>query len=85
MFVVSVWLFCPIANANAQGPPDVDAKEFKFQYAAKFVCGTNPGATDRVVPGLYATAINIHNPSAKDAILFKKVALTFPPPQQQAG
>ena len=57
----------------------------KFQYAAKFVCGTNPAKTFRVVPGTYATAINIHNPNSKRVRFTKKVALTFPPAEQAPG
>ncbi len=59
--------------------------EAKFQYAAKFVCGTNPAKTFRVVPGTYATAINIHNPNSKRVRFTKKVALTFPPAEQAPG
>jgi hypothetical protein len=45
---------------------------FKFEYAAKFVCGlavpspgTVPG-TLPVAPGYYYTAINVHNPSTTE-------------------
>ena len=57
----------------------------KFQYAAKFVCGTNPGEIVRVVPGTYATAINIHNPQSRPVAIRKKLALTFPPAGQAPG
>ncbi len=70
--------FLTAEDARAQG-------NSKFSYAAKFVCGFNPQKTDRIVPGLYATAINIHNPSNKSITFRKKVALTFPPPEQRAG
>ena len=39
---------------------------FKFEYAAKFVCGLATGGaagTLPVAPGYYYTAINVHNPS----------------------
>jgi hypothetical protein len=41
---------------------------FKFEYAAKYVCGlaTTPAATAGtlpVAPGYYYTAVNVHNPS----------------------
>jgi hypothetical protein len=45
---------------------------FKFEYAAKFVCGLSalaPGAvpgTLPVAPGYYYTAVNVHNPSTTD-------------------
>ena len=44
-----------------------------FQYATKFVCG-KPGA-DELAAGLYFTAINVHNPTARDVRLRKKVAI----------
>jgi hypothetical protein len=47
-----------------------------LQYAAKFVCGKSPGEV--VVPGLYATAINVHNPSYVDARFRVKVAVGLP-------
>ena len=62
-----------------------DEAKFKFRYAAKFVCGPNPGATERVLPGDYATAVNIHNPNNKSIVLRKKIALTFPPAVQAPG
>ena len=58
--------------------PAVAAADEAFQYAAKFVCGTNTGATDRIQPGNYSTAINIHNPNSREVRFRKKVALTFP-------
>jgi hypothetical protein len=44
-----------------------------FQYAAKFVCG-KPGA-DELAPGVYFTAINVHNPTERDVAFRKKVAI----------
>jgi hypothetical protein len=44
-----------------------------FQYAAKFVCG-KPSA-DEVAPGVYFTAINVHNPTERDVVFRKKVAI----------
>ena len=39
---------------------------YKFQYAAKFICTANiPNTSQRTesfVPGIYQTAVNIHNP-----------------------
>ena len=57
----------------------------KFQYAAKFICGVNDGAIERILPGQYSTAINIHNPDKIGANFRKKIALTFPPAKQQPG
>jgi len=51
---------------------------FKFEYAAKFVCGlatmaagTIPG-TLPVAPGQYYTAINVHNPSTTEVNQIQK-------------
>jgi hypothetical protein len=47
-----------------------------FQYAVKFICGKSEG--DVAAPGIYFTAINVHNPT-DDAVGFrKKVAVAFP-------
>ena len=37
-----------------------------FQYAAKVVCGTSAGEV--VAPGVYFTAINVHNPEHKASV-----------------
>jgi hypothetical protein len=44
---------------------------YKFEYAAKFVCGLaaasgTAAGTLPVAPGYYYTAINVHNPSTTD-------------------
>ena len=48
---------------------------FKFQYAAKVVCTSDiPGTSQTsaaVLPGIYETAVNIHNPN-DDTIKFRK-------------
>jgi hypothetical protein len=44
-----------------------------FEYAAKFVCG-KPDA-DELAPGVYFTAINVHNPTERVVKLRKKVAI----------
>ncbi len=64
---------------------DSDNSNKKYRYAAKFVCGFNEQATARVIPGYYATAVNIHNPSYKYVDMTKKIALTFPPAEQAPG
>ena len=50
-----------------------------FQYAAKFVCLTNirgtSAATTTVLPGAYATVVNIHNPNSEAVGLRKKIAV----------
>ena len=69
-------------------PADNDFPGFtniRIQYAAQFTCGSNPTATPRVLPGQYATSVNILNPKESPAVFRKRVALTFPPPTQEAG
>src|SRR5262249_11664421 len=47
------------------------APGFAFQYAVKFLCTSNiPGTsqtTTSLLPGTYATVVNIHNPNSKPA------------------
>src|SRR5690242_6643669 len=51
----------------------------RYQYAAKFVCGTAGENPLQVVKGTYATAMNVHNPSLnQNATFIKKVAVAFP-------
>ena len=51
---------------------------YKFQYAVKFICTSNiPGTsqtTDAFLPGIYQTAVNIHNPQTKKIKFRKKIA-----------
>ncbi len=58
--------------------------ETKFEYAVKFVCG-DATPTLSVIPGLYATSINIYNPNDRDVELNKNIALTFPSEALVAG
>ena len=55
------------------------AVRYRFQYAAKFLCTANiPGTsqtTTALLPGVYQTAVNIHNPQRKTVELRKKLAL----------
>src|SRR5919106_742177 len=57
-----------------------------FEYAAKVVCGVQPDPKGlRLAAGVYATTVNIHNPSDGVAEFTKKLALTFPPEEQAPG
>jgi hypothetical protein len=51
---------------------------YRFQYAVKFICTSNiPGTsqtTDAFLPGIYQTAVNIHNPQNKKIRMRKKIA-----------
>jgi CARDB len=56
------------------------------KYAAKIVCGIQGEPKSlRLTRGLYATTVNIHNPNARTATLFKRLALTFPPAEERPG
>lgn len=52
--------------------------KFRFQYATKFICTANiPNTsqkTDALVPGIYQTAVNIHNPHQKKVEIRIKIA-----------
>ena len=56
------------------------AQRFAFQYAVKFICTSNiPGTsqtTTSLLPGTYATVVNIHNPSSKVAVFRMKLAVS---------
>ena len=55
------------------------ASGYRYQYAVKFLCTANiPGTTQTssaVLPGVYQTAVNIHNPNARPVKLRKKLAV----------
>jgi len=53
----------------------------RFEYAVKFVCGKAPGSV--VAPGVYYTAINVHNPNEKGFAFRKKIAIALP--SEKAG
>ncbi len=75
--MIAVAILVPVSAAD---------QDFKFQYAAKFVCGFDPPpAFVRVSPGQYATSVLIHNPQKRPVWIRKKVALTFPPAVQDPG
>jgi len=54
---------------------------YKFQYAAKFICTSNiPGTSltsEAVLPGVYQTAVNIHNPNNIKIKMRKKLAASI--------
>jgi Tol biopolymer transport system component len=58
----------------------------RFEYVAKIVCGVQKNPEElRLVPGVYATTVNIHNRGPKSVRFFKKLALTIPPGSQRPG
>jgi hypothetical protein len=58
------------AYESASGPAVI------FQYAVKFICGKSAGTV--VAPGVYFTAINVHNPNDKAIGFRKKFAIALP-------
>jgi hypothetical protein len=52
---------------------------YRYQYAVKFLCTAHiPGTSQTdtaVVPGVYQTAVNIHNPNPQGARLRMKLAV----------
>ena len=74
------------AGAISQSAPvptynlDMRFRPFAYEYSAKIVCGTQTEPSDlRLARGLYATTVNIHNPGSIPALVFKKLALAYPP------
>jgi len=77
--------FLFVTGAFVTGARPAVAQE-RFEYAAKVVCGIQKDPKDlRLARGLYATTVNVHNPSAGPARIMKKLALTFPPGNQKPG
>jgi hypothetical protein len=61
------------ASAGANGD-----YETIHQYSVEFACGENLGGNPGVVPGLYATVVNVHN-AGPDAVQARaRVSLTVP-------
>jgi len=56
----------------------IQRTRYRFQYAVKFICTANiPGTsqtTDAFLPGIYQTAVNIHNPQTIKIKMRKKIA-----------
>ena len=56
---------------------------FKYEYAVKFVCGKSDGKL--LAPGLYWTAINVHNPIMKAERFEFRKKFVIAPPGEKAG
>ena len=56
----------------------ITAPRFRFQYAVKFICTSNVPNTSQTttafLPGVYMTAVNIHNPNPRAARFRMKLA-----------
>jgi hypothetical protein len=63
--------------------------EFRFQYAAKFLCTSNiPGTSQTsgsVLPGVYVTVVNVHNPNSQVVRFRKKIAVIGHDPSRYVG
>lgn len=58
----------------------------RYEYAAKFVCGTQDDEDLLLAaPGRYGTIVNIHNFHSRTVPFFKKLSLGFPPSEQAPG
>ncbi len=69
---VSLPLFAASGSQAAQRPTRVS-------HEVAFTCGMDPpGATSRILPGQYATAVNICNPTNRPMHVRLGVSLTFP-------
>lgn len=64
-------------GADAQGISSPLAKGIKYSYAAKFVCGDGLQSEGAVMPGHYATAINVHNPQVINVTIAKKAVIAL--------
>ena len=68
----------------SQASPHLDGG--RFSYAAPVTCGFDPdGAFARIVPGQYATTVNVYNPSRRPVLISRRLSLTFPDAQGGAG
>ena len=67
-----------MAKASKKVPAPAVAQRFPYQYAAKFICMADiPGTSQQsagLLPGLYQTAVNIHNPGKSTARIRMKLA-----------
>jgi len=63
---------------NREKSETKEGAEYRFQYAAKFLCTTNiPGTsqtTTSVLPGVYQTGLNIHNPNDQTVRWRRKIS-----------
>ena len=72
---------------SAVGQEDYqEATQAVFSYAVKFVCSNGRPSTGRgqgLVTGVYDTAINVHNPSLNEPVVYlKKFVRGFPKQEQ---
>jgi hypothetical protein len=56
--------------------------KIRFRYTVKFTCGSVVSGGMPVVPGDYATSVNVQNGSRGPTVVRKAIALSFPPEAQ---
>ncbi len=80
LLVFTSLVLASTSQVRAENEEFESPKQARFSYAVKFVCmSSSEEVQEGVVKGVYATDINVHNPSlGKRAIFFKKVAQAFP-------
>lgn len=69
----------PLAQSASAQQSFQDPTQARFSYAVKFVCSQENGSLEEgILPGVYGTAINVHNPSLQQgAVYFKKFVKGF--------
>lgn len=72
---IGMWL--AFAAAVLLVPTAALAQESFVVYSAKFVCGQT-GGSPAIVPGKYATSVNIHNPQFQTINFHKKAVIAKP-------
>lgn len=59
-----------------------DDKDYRYRYSIKFICGWYEGDGDwyaaKIVPGYYATAINVYNPHDRNPFYQWNLKFTYP-------
>jgi hypothetical protein len=81
LFRSAIGLSAPLALLFVLEARPAAAQEFPYQYAVKCVCGKP--ASRVVAPGVYFTAINVHNPGREGVHFQKKIAVALP--SEKAG
>jgi hypothetical protein len=80
--IIGAGLIPGAAHAQPPAPPPVPPAPPINEYAVKFVCGRAPVSTAAlpvpVVPGFYATAVNVHYPGAGEVSFRKKFVQALP-------
>jgi hypothetical protein len=73
-------------GGGGSGGGDAIAQTGGPEYSISFVCGANPsGSLSRVLPGQYATMVNIYNPSGATETVSLKVSFSLPPGGLEVG